>query len=88
MAEQRELDGTLASAIPGIQHLRERIDELEAENATLRKLCEEMLKSLELVQDALDGRYDGADDSRTKWMGELLLSMYSLIPEAKEVLNG
>ena len=47
MAEQRELDGTLASAIPGIQHLRERIDELEAENATLRKLCGEMLEVVE-----------------------------------------
>lgn len=37
-----------------------------------RDAAEEMYAALKAIYEELDNRYDGAEDSRTKWMAEYL----------------
>jgi hypothetical protein len=44
----------------------------QEQNAKLESAARAAQAKLIVIQDELDDRYDGADDSRTRWMGESL----------------
>lgn len=43
----------------------------------------DLLEALLELREALDQRYDGAEDSGTRWMGEWLEKIDRLLPEGK-----
>jgi hypothetical protein len=51
-------------------------------NARLIAVAPEMYSLIEDLRDELDNRYDGADDSRTRWMGEWIDKADTLVRKA------
>lgn len=52
------------------------------ENVRLMAAAPEMYEALKEIEDELDSRYDGADDSKTKWMGHALTLAQSALAKA------
>lgn len=54
-------------------------------NANLMMSAPDLLATLEIIEVELADRYDGAEDSPTKWMGYLLTRIEEAIRKAKRL---
>lgn len=72
---------------PGKPHTDSACSTLSAlrELAALRKkrVQTDLLNAAKAIRDELDGRYDGAPDSHTRWMGEYLTQLGEAIARAE-----
>ena len=82
IAKGEQLLGEASAFIPNEGHSTgyPRVNDYEEAkaNARLMAAAPEMYEALDAILYELDNRYDGADDSRTQWMGEYVDKLFAV----------